>query len=54
MSNLNYVLCLCYFFCVGNWACETPLAAIHEQNVYTIDGQKAQVRTMQVCIVMSS
>lgn len=33
----------------GNWSCETSLVAVHQQNVYTLDGQKAQVRTMQVC-----
>ncbi|XP_067952050.1 intraflagellar transport protein 140 homolog [Watersipora subatra] len=32
---------------IGNWTCDTSQVAIHNQNVYTIDGQKAQVRTMQ-------
>lgn len=35
---------------IGNWPCDTPLVAVYEQSIYTVDGYKTQVRTLQVCI----
>lgn len=52
MKNMKQTACnklnIVFFFCPGTFATDAVVIVLYEQNVYTIEQNKVQVRTFQV------